>query len=80
MVELVRESRPKARKAHRCDLCDGIIEKGVMHVALVCTDAGCIYTWRAEIECYTWARNNFDWLDWEERTADPDFKRDMMRS
>jgi hypothetical protein len=47
----VRESKPKARRAHTCDLCFLPISKGEVHVARVGRDSDSIFTFRMHTEC-----------------------------
>ena len=49
-MELLKETKPIARKEHICNLCYGKIEKGEKYVSLSILD-GDIYTFKMHLEC-----------------------------
>ena len=62
MIELVSETRPRARIRHQCDSCFGTIEPGTVYVRQAVRDCGDFWVYksheacrRAEIILWHWA-------------------------
>jgi len=71
----VRESTPKARKAHTCDLCFLPIPQGQVHVARVGSDCG-LFTFRMHLECERVTRG-WESEDWESKTDGYEFRQEL---
>lgn len=50
-METISTSTPKARKQHRCNFCEGVIEKGEAHDQQTNKHDGVVYQWRAHFRC-----------------------------
>ena len=51
-VEIIRESRPRAKFHHICDCCGGNILRGEIHLYFVCSDEdGKFFTSRQHTAC-----------------------------
>jgi hypothetical protein len=51
MAQLLSRSKPKARKEHRCSLCNGIIVRGEQYENQTCVDGGDLYTFKMHDDC-----------------------------
>jgi len=64
----IEDTTPKARKEHRCILCELPIEKGVVHVARFGVDDDGKVKVRMHIECEK-ATEGWSYEDWEVNDA-----------
>ena len=71
----IEDTTPKARKEHRCILCELPIEKGVVHVARYGVDDEGKVKVRMHIECEK-ATKGWSYEDWEVHDA-YEFRKDM---
>jgi len=53
MVELLSKSKPRARKVHRCNYCNGEIMKGEVYIYSKLVNEGGLYTWKSHTQCQT---------------------------
>ena len=51
MGKLVSESRPTARKPHRCENCGHMIPRGTKYVRQFCKDGGDVWGWISHEDC-----------------------------
>ena len=66
MIETISRSRPKARKEHRCDYCNGTIQIGETYEwSTLINDDGNIYDWKNHPRCSEIAQqlNMYDYCD-----------------
>ena len=61
-METLSNSKPKARKDHRCDYCGGVVNKGE------------IYTWKAHLSCTKLANDLNMFEESSEGVTDADFQ------
>lgn len=73
-------SRPrKARKPHRCWLCDGTIHTGTVYAESVTFDSGDVCRSRDHVWCLDAARGPLDWWRYDEPVSeDPGEFRDAL--
>lgn len=50
-METLQESKPKARKDHRCSYCNGTITKGSIYNYSTHVYDGDMYTWKSHTRC-----------------------------
>lgn len=50
--QLIAETRPVARKPHRCENCRHIIPPGVRYLRQFCVDGGDSWTWITHQDCH----------------------------
>lgn len=71
------ETRPKARKPYRCELCDLPIEIGTVHVKRVGISEGYMVSFRMHVACeavtHNWTEN--DWECYEPEDVLEELKR-----
>jgi len=81
MISVLQESTPKARKDHRCALCDGTISAGTAYFQQrnVSPDHG-FYYWRSHIVCrQVLASFSERWWAEEQWNPDPsDFRAEYL--
>ena len=53
MVELISESKPKARKPHHCDSCQRKIPVGAVYMNQFCKDGGNVWSYKECEDCRT---------------------------
>lgn len=63
MCDTVSESRPVARKAHRCNACHGTIAKGDSYLRQFNVDGRDAWTWKAHLLCMAILRADADPYD-----------------
>jgi hypothetical protein len=51
MVDMICETRPRARHRHQCGLCYEAIEVGDRYVRQFNRDGGEVWTWKAHLKC-----------------------------
>lgn len=73
MQEMIAQKNVKARKAHHCDYCGGIIEKGELHDWSKHIFDGDFYEWRCHMACARVASAIWDYVDPDEGMSDQDF-------
>ncbi len=72
------DTMPKARKEHRCILCERIIPKGTVHVARRGIGDNGPCTTRMHTACELITRD-WDWYEWENQ--DPfEFRRELSEA
>jgi hypothetical protein len=50
-MEHLKTTKPKARKKHQCDYCQGIVEKGEIYQRDVFVTEGTVYNWISHLYC-----------------------------
>ena len=50
-MDTIKTSKPKARKAHKCNFCGGVIEKGEIYNSQTNVYDGSMYVWKSHIKC-----------------------------
>ena len=50
-METLSDSKPKARKDHKCNFCHGVIRKGTLYHSQTNVYDGSIYTWKTHSHC-----------------------------
>jgi predicted nucleic acid-binding Zn-ribbon protein len=78
MVEVLRESHPKARKVHSCTWCGEDIPKGETHYAQACKDCDAVYTVRFHVECEKAFEEYWRGLDNWDKQQEPAYDEHMM--
>ena len=51
MLETLSDSKPRAKKEHRCDWCGGIIKKGEIYHKSNLKCYGELYSWKNHVKC-----------------------------
>ena len=52
MTNLISESKPRARKKHRCENCYTSIAKGTTYLRQFCSDGGDVWSFVSHIDCH----------------------------
>jgi len=60
----LEDTKPKARRPHRCGLCGRSIDKGESHIKRVGVDDGDFISFRMHIYCESLTKD-WDYMDWE---------------
>lgn len=66
MADLLREENPIARKEHRCEFCNGKIEKGEKYTHLVYADCGNVSDYKLHDACREALNDYFDEYPYED--------------
>lgn len=74
-----RDDHPKARKPHRCELCDRTINKGEIHTARIGTGEDGPQTFRMHTICKA-ATDGWGYDEWQNRPEPYEFRADLARS
>jgi hypothetical protein len=61
-MNILKFGTVKARKNHRCELCDNIIPRGAQYQFQSIKDEGSIYNWRECLDCYKIVSENMDFF------------------
>lgn len=71
-MDIISQTKPKARKEYKCDWCGLIVKKGEKHESSVLKSEGEIYNWRNHLRCAEIARklDMFDYCDDEGLSKD----------
>ena len=68
-MELLRQSERKARKNHRCTVCEELIKKGDVYLSQTCVEDGEIITFKSHLDCTEY----FDSLNNENELLESEF-------
>ena len=55
-MQLISETKPIARKSHRCENCGHMIPKGTRYLRQFCVDGGDVWSWVTHQDCMDAAR------------------------
>jgi len=78
MPELISSKEVKARKEHRCELCNGFIKKDEVYIKQTCKFSGYIYNFVEHKECSQILSSLWRFIDPIEGATDEDYTEGVM--
>ena len=79
-MELLRRSKPVARKDHKCDFCYDVIHKGEQYQFQTNVFDGAIYNWKSHLRCEEIAAQLKMYDDCDEGLTGEDFREIITES